>query len=56
MVDDEAKVGLMKVYSLLRGEEVGLGGGGGGAKKKRRSCGGGPGTPFTVKKEETCYF
>ena len=54
MVDDEAKVGLMKVYSLLREEEVGLGGGGG-AKKNRRASGGTLGPSITFRKEESCY-
>lgn len=64
-MDDEAKVGLMKVHSRLR-EEGGGGRWAGGqvcvaaadrtrATKTRRGSGRTLATSFTLRKEESCY-
>lgn len=54
MVDDEAKVGLTKVYSLFREEE--RGGGGGGVQQKQEELVGGPRHLIYLKKRGVLLF
>lgn len=51
MVDDEAKVGLMKVYSLFREEERG-----GGVQQKQEELVGGPRHLIYLKKRGVLLF
>lgn len=53
MVDDEAKVGLMKVYSLFREEERW---GGGGVQQKQEELVGGPRHLIYLKKRGVLLF
>lgn len=55
MVDDEAKVGLTKVYSLFREEER-WGVGGGGVQQKQEELVGGPRHLIYLKKRGVLLF